>query len=104
MSFSMLNIDVTQKFNPGSHPQVVDELMALKNETSSFPDTYKSEIIISFLKDHSLKNLWIDANPSLVKLVTSRRIATNAIESYLESARKDLQLLAHFEAYVRTVI
>jgi hypothetical protein len=56
------------------------------------------------LKDHALKNIWIDANPSLTKLLTSRRMQTAGIESFLESAKRNSLLLNDFEGYVRTVI
>jgi hypothetical protein len=98
------SIDATEKFDPDNYPLVVAELMALKKGISSFPSTYRPEMIISYLKDHALKNIWIDANPSLTKLLTSRRMQTAGIESFLESAKRNSLLLNDFEGYVRTVI
>jgi hypothetical protein len=105
MTFSTLKIRDSKKFDPEEYPLVVEEeLKQIKNQTSSFPSTYKLEIIVSYLKDHRLDNVWIDANPSLVKLITSRRMTTNGIESFLDSVKKHPQLLHDFEEYVRTMI
>lgn len=99
-----LNINDEGIFSPSAYPQVVEELRVLKEQASIFPSTYKWEIIVSYLKDHCLKNVWIDANPSLTKLMTSRRLATNGLEAFLEVAKKQPVLLHSFEKYLQTFL
>ncbi|WP_276503262.1 hypothetical protein [Terrimonas pollutisoli] len=78
------NLDI---FESGNYPAVNTEIINVNQKTAGSPLFYKEEIIISFLKNHSLRNDWIDANPQLTKLVTSGQIFTGNIESLFEACR-----------------
>lgn len=80
-------IGILDIFEPGNYPAVNAEIINVNQKTADSPFFYKEEIIISFLKNHSLRNDWIDANPQLTKLVTSGQIFTGNIESLFEACR-----------------
>jgi hypothetical protein len=95
------DIQDTDKFHPGDYPHVVIELAKLNKGTLNVPVTHKADIIISYLKDHSLKNEWIKANPALSSLVTSNFFPTGHIESLFGSARRHKLFLFDFEVYIK---
>jgi hypothetical protein len=59
----MLTHNNNDVFNAGESADMVKELNALKERTAQIPLYFKTEIIISYLKNHSIKDDWIEANP-----------------------------------------
>jgi hypothetical protein len=91
-----------EKFNPENYPMAVHELSALSQGISEISIYYKVEIIVSYIKDHCLKNDWIDANPALTRLITSGFFKTSHLESLFESCRSNKVFLKDFEDYIST--
>jgi len=96
----MYIIKDNEKFSPENHPGVVHELSDLIQEISHTSIYYKVEIIVSFLKDHSLKTAWIEANPALTQMVTSGLFKTSHLESLFESCRRNKAFCNEFEEYI----
>jgi hypothetical protein len=90
----------SDRFESAHYPLVARELSLLKEGTAHLPSHYKSEIILSYLKDHCIMNDWIIANPGLVALITSNHFQRSHIESLFESARNHNTFLHDFEVYV----
>jgi len=93
-------VGASEKFKPEHYPLVNVEVTAINEKTLNAPLFYKDEIIISFLKDHSLHYDWIHANPELTELVTSGEIFTGSIESLFEASRNNLDFRDEFEQYL----
>ncbi len=88
-------------FYENESPEMMKELSALGKLTAHTPVYFKAEIIISFLKNHSLKNKWIEANPILAELMISGTYATAHIESLFESCRWRKDYLLAYENYIK---
>jgi hypothetical protein len=97
---SFYHVGNNEQFSSANFPNVALELTALNEGISHIPIYFKGEILISYLKDHSLKTDWIDANPALAKLVTSGFLKTSHIEALFESCRRNKPFLSDFEAYM----
>ena len=82
-------IGASDKFKSENFPLINVEVTAINEKTLHAPLFYKDEIIISFLKDHSLHYDWINANPELTELVTSGEMFTGSIESLFEACRNN---------------
>jgi len=87
-------------FDENKSPEMMKELSALGNLAAYTPVNFKAEIIISFLKNHSLENKWIEANPILARLITSGSATTKHIESLFESSRGKKEFLLAYESYI----
>jgi hypothetical protein len=87
-------------FYENESPEMMKELSALGKLTAHTPVDFKPEIIISFLKNHSLKNKWIEANPVLAQLMISSSFATKHIESLFDSSRGKKDFLLAYESYI----
>jgi hypothetical protein len=90
-----------EKFNSGNYPKAMSELSALKRGTSDTPIYFKVEIIVSFLKNHSLQVAWVDANPSLSRMITSGFFKTSNLESVFDFGRNNVSFLKDYEDYIR---
>ena len=101
---SAFNIGDLQKFNPNDYPKVVLEITQMLEKIHHIPVYFKRDIIISFLKDHSLKKDWIAANPALTQMFTSGVFVTGNIESLFESCRWNKAFRNDFEAYIKRVV
>ncbi len=103
-SFTAYRIKDSERFNPYNYPIVRDELQEIFKATGSFSARDKQYIIISFLKNHSLKNEWIRAHPELTSLFTEQQFATSHIEALFDSCKDNLPFMHSFEDYIRNNI
>ena len=99
--FSKYIVSEHDEFREGFYPNVIEELQNINRDTARMSASFKSDIAISFLKDHSLEIAWIDKNPKFVKFMTSRSLSTAHIESLFESSRGNASFLAALEACIR---
>jgi hypothetical protein len=68
------------------------------------PIAFKAEIVISYLRDHSLKNEWISANPEVVKFLLSSSFVTVHMESLFNYCRLKPDYRQSFESYIKTIL
>jgi len=94
-------ISAGDQFHQDAYPDVIDELENIHRNTFRMSASFKSDIVISFLKDHRLEMHWIEKNPKLVKLLTSRSLGTSHMESLFDSCRADASFLSSFEACIK---
>jgi len=94
------NIRDCEQFIPANYPNAVQELFTLKQCTSHISIYFKVEIIVSYLKKHSLKIEWIDANPALARMVTSGFFKTTHLELLFNSYKLNNSFISDFEDYI----
>ena len=82
MSNNTYNIPIKdyEKFSPANYPKAFHELSVLNQGISHIAIYYKVEIILSYLKNYSLKTAWIDANPALTRMITSGFFKTTHLD------------------------
>lgn len=95
------NIGETDKFNPDNYPHMVAEIAGMLKAISHIPVYYKRDIVISYLKDHSIKNEWIAANPDLATLLVSGKVSTTHIEALFECCRWNKAFRFDLEQYLK---
>lgn len=94
-------IKTTDRFNPDDFPKVLNELADINTGTAGLPGIYKESIIISFLKDRSIQNDWLKANPVLTGLFNSGNFTTSHLESLFDSCKMNNRFLEDYEEYIR---
>jgi hypothetical protein len=92
----------TDSFSEHLFPDVVKELEGLRLRSSEIRNPYKTDIIISFLKDHSIKTEWIPTNKEISKLMTSGSLTISHLESLFGSCKHNVIFLNGFEAYIKS--
>jgi hypothetical protein len=89
-----------EKFADENHPKAVEELETIIDGVGDPNGLYKAEIIVSYLKDHSLQNDWVKANPQLTKLITSGFLKTSNLESLFQSFRNNKVFNQNLEDFI----
>ena len=90
----------TDKFDPQQFSFIIDDIETIQKQTEELPSSFKAEIIISFLKNHSLENKWIEANPALTGLVKSGSLSSRNIESLFESSGNNPSFRKQMEEFL----
>lgn len=106
MSNNTSNITITNKerFDPANFPNAMSELVALRSGTSDISIYLKVEIIVAYLKIHSLPIEWIEANTALTRMVTSGFFKTSYLESLFESYRDNKTFIIDLEEYISKLL
>ena len=94
----------TDQFDPEYYSFVADELEVMIDQTEHVASSFKAEIIVYFLKDLSLKDEWIAANPELARLVTSKTLSAGNIRALFESCHNNPVFGQQLEAYLKRKI
>ena len=89
------------QFDPDFFSFVIDDMKLIKEQTDHVLPTFKTEIILSFLKNHSLENEWLKTNPELSKLIGSGSLPTGNIESLFDSCRNKPIFRQQMEAFFK---
>lgn len=97
-TYRILETDI---FDPFHYPLVVKELTKLSLEMMHLPMPYRSEIVISFLKDHTVQANWAQLNTELVDFMKSQIFPVIQLEYLFESCRNNMSFLSDFEAYIK---
>jgi hypothetical protein len=100
-SMTKYSILKNESFNASRFPDVVKELAAIQLSLETHDSYHKSEIAISFFKDHSIQMHLIPANWQMIKTITSSFRSTSHIESLFDSCRKNKSFLNGFERYIK---
>lgn len=94
----------TDSFDPANFSFVADEIRIINGKTENVSSVFKSDIIISFLKDHSLKKHWIDQNPQLTEMMTMGILSAGGTEALFASCINNPVFRQDLENYVNELI
>jgi|GEM_PF-1160662 len=82
-------ISQTEQFDVNNFSFLHDEIDDINEKTNNVPPVFKAEMIIAFLKDHSLNDEWVAANPQLAELVNANALSTGGIEALFKSSNSN---------------
>lgn len=102
--YNKYNIKEKDRFDANYFPKVQVELDDMLKATESIPAINKEDIIISYLKDRSFKQEWVDSQPELTRLLSHGYFVTSHIESLFESGRANKHFIQGFEDYIRETL
>ena len=84
------------------HPEVFKEIKVLAYHVSKVPSSFQREILISFLKNHSINIDWLIGNDVLVQMITSGSLKMYHTERLFESRRTSKAFIADLEECIET--
>lgn len=88
-------------FDAANYPEIALEMAVINNEPVVMPAGTKADIIISFLKDHCIKNEWTHEYRELAGVLSSRAATANT-EALFAACRRKALFLNDFEQYIRS--
>lgn len=95
------NIGEADIFSAALYPQVVDEVMNLKQRSLEMNTPSKEQVVISFLKSHSIATTWLESDREICKLMTSGALNIAHLESLFNSSRQNKTFLEDLETYIK---
>jgi hypothetical protein len=95
-------VDEADRFSALNYPEVSQEMKRVACHVTSVPGVFKREILISYLKNHSIKVDWLADNDRLVKMITSGALKIRHTEQLFDARRRDKVFLVDFEGYIAT--
>ena len=93
-------IKENDQFDPNEFSFVAEEMTIIREQTENLPPFFKTEMIVSFLKDRSLASEWTNKNPELTELITSGALSARNIESLFASCRNKPSFRQQVEQYM----
>jgi hypothetical protein len=100
MIYSKYLIKDTDQFVPYEYPQIEEDLEALVVSMAKMPSAQNAEMLLSFVKDHSMRSEWVSANPQLAELICTKSLPTKNLEELFASSSKNLPFRKQLETYV----
>lgn len=95
------SIKENEEFDPSSFSFADDDVQTIKEQTASVSRILRAEIIVSFMKYHSLKTEWLTVNPELTSLVSTGRLRTENFEALFEACRNQATFSNKLETYLK---
>jgi hypothetical protein len=95
------HISDQQKFDSVDFLSIDEEIQTINEMTKSISPILKSEILISFLKDHSISKDWIKRNQELAEMASSGDLFSGNIESLFDSAKSNTGFTIELEKYLK---
>jgi hypothetical protein len=102
--FAAYPIKDTDMFLIDRYPEVGSELFVICKHLNDMKGDHKAEIVISFLKDHSIRTAWFTGNDDVVKMITSGFLKTNHSEALFASCRHNRAFADDFERYISSLL
>jgi hypothetical protein len=94
-------IKKTDQFNPSNYPGIEENLKLIASKTSDKLTNFKTEMLLSFAKGHSIKIEYANDNPQLAEMISSRTLAVKDLEELFESSRNNPGFQKSLEKYVK---
>ena len=99
--FQRFVIRNASQFNPSDYPQLEESLKEVVSQLAARWEGPKAEMILSFVKDHSLGSQDVEDYPELAKLISTGSLPLNVMESLFESCRRHPLFNKQLEHYIK---
>jgi hypothetical protein len=91
----------TDHFDAATYPFLEEKISFAKKELEAMPAAHRTEMLVSFLKEHRIKSEWVANNPELAKLINSKVLPLTDFEALFESGKENTAFVKELEAYIK---
>lgn len=82
-------------------PQLEQSLTKIVEQFANYSSDSKTEMLISFVKHHSISSQLVKDNPELATLISSKSLPLQVLEELFESSKQNPLFTEQLEDYVR---
>jgi len=82
-------VSETEVFGIQHFPDVHLELTRICQQAMTIHSAHKTDIIISFLKDHMIKSAWVLDDPEIVAMITTREAGVKNLERLFDGCKQN---------------
>ena len=102
--FKSYTVKDADTFDIHRYPDVKSEIEVISKHLGKVQADHKTEIVISFLKDHCITTAWLQGNEGVVKMMTSGFFNTRQTETLFNACRHNRGFLEGFEQYISSIL
>jgi hypothetical protein len=86
-TYSRFIIRNTDRFDPANFPIQEAKISFAKNAFNKLSSVYRTEMLVSFLKDHCIPSEWVAANRELAGMISSKVLPLEDFEVLFEAGK-----------------
>lgn len=90
----------TDRFDPGSFPQLNDCLRQILEQVPTMPAGPSTDMIVSFARHHAIRSQQVQDYPQLASQISEKELPLNVLEQLFESSRHNPAFQRGLEDYV----
>jgi hypothetical protein len=99
--FQKFYVGDTDEFDPAAFPQLTATLHQLAAQLINYPQGPKSEMILSFVKHHSMPSQQVKDFPEVADLISTRSLPTHVMEDLFASGKQNSLFKQQLETYIQ---
>jgi hypothetical protein len=100
--YQQFHIGNGDQFVPSMFPQLEESLKQVCEQLANWPSTPKGEMVISFVRFHSISSQQVKDHPELATLISSQSLPLHVMEALFESGRQNSLFSKQLEDYIGT--
>jgi hypothetical protein len=100
MMYSKYLVKDTDRFNPDHFPAITEDLDVIIASMTKSLGLRNSEMLVSFARHHRMEADWVEANPALAEMISSKSLPLTNLEALFASSGKNLSFCQQLEEYV----
>ena len=100
MSYNKYVVKETDDFNVTLFPEISADIAIIRKEMHRHSHHLYPGMLISFVKYHSIKTEWANANPEIAKMISSKMLPVVNMESLFSCTKNNLVFQKHLEEYI----
>jgi hypothetical protein len=85
-------------------PQLEESLKKIVEQLANYPSELKTEMLLSFVKDHSISSQLVKDYPELATLISSKSIPSQVMEELFEASKQNALFRKQLEDHIRAYL
>jgi len=100
MLHNKYNVKPTDLFDGNFYPEITTDLEEIRILMISNSSHLNPNILISYVKHHSMQTAWTEQHPEIEKLICSGSLLTKNLEALFASSTGNIPFQTRLEAYI----
>ena len=101
MIYKKYLIKENDQFKPDDFPMLSEDLGMINLAMASVPSAFNTEMLISFLREHSIQSEQAFANPKLAEMIRSTSLPIANLEALFDSSNHNPLFQQQLAEYIR---
>ena len=91
-------------FDEFNYPQLQENIESIKESISHLPADFRNEMILSFVKNQSIKEEWKKTNPTLAEKISSGSLPTECLQDLFDACSDNEMFRRELESYISKML
>ena len=100
--YHKFQIAETDRFDAAHFPELQTSLITLAGILTGEPGGPMADMLLSYVKDHSINSQYVVNHPRLTTLISTRELPIGVMEDLFEASRKNPAFRQDLESYIRS--